>query len=197
MLVRRSLTCVLLVAAAACGATAGAPAPADQGAGADDCVPNSDLLVQPRAGEDRRFEDVEEYITGYRLEDFPEGQAPPNADPNWGGVWGDFADGMVVAVLDCSVVDVTEVALLAGPTGTLRIIEVPYTFVEVNDFRDSLQRQLAAAGVEHEVVIDSTLTGRHIEVRVRDVAALPDGFGRDLPGDVYSTVETDDLSEEN
>lgn len=144
--------------------------------------------MEQLTGEDRRFENIEAYLTGYRLEDFAAGQDEPNADPNWGGVWGDSAGGMVVAVLDCSVVDVDKVAQLAGPVGELRIIEVPHSFVEVDEFRDSLRMQLAAAAVSGDLVIDSTLTGREIEVRVLDADALPDGFGSNVPDTAYSIV---------
>ena len=100
---------------------------------------------------------------------------------------------MVVAVLDCSVIDVNEVARLAGPDGALRIIEVPHTFVEVNGFRDSLRAELEAADIPADLTIESTVSGRHIDVRVLDTAALPADFGRNAPEDVYSIVETDDL----
>lgn len=193
---RPSVIGALLAVLAACGSTTGAPGAAAQRASAPDCVPDENLVIEPLAGEDRRFENVEEYLTGYRLEDLPEGQEEPNADLNWGGIWGDFAGGMVVAVLDCSVVDVNEVASLAGPEGELRIIEVPYTFDEVNAFRDSFTAQLTAAAIEGDLPIELTLTGRHIEVRVRDASALPNDFGREIPEDIYSIVETDDLFSE-
>jgi len=194
MVIRRSaLFVVLFVIAAACGSTAGSPDSVSQAVSAPDCVPDAGLVVEPLTGEDQRLENIEDYLTGYRLEDFPEDQEPPNADPNWGGIWGDSVGGVVVAVLDCSVVDVNQVARLAGPEGVLRIIEVPYTFVEVTEFSDSFRAQLEAAGIDGGTRIDSTLTGRHLEVRVRDVDALPEDFGRDIPEDAYSIVETEDF----
>ena len=49
---------------------------------------------------------VEEYLTGYRLEGFPDGEAEDKTDPNWGRIWGDSVASMAVTVLDCSLVDV-------------------------------------------------------------------------------------------
>lgn len=193
---RRALIYALAAAAVACGTTAEDQNVAARSEPTDDCVPSADLLIEPLTDGAQRFENVEEYLTGYWLDDLPEGDSTPNTNSNWGGVWGDFAGGMVVAVLDCSVVDVDEIARLAGPTGQLRIIEVPYTFAQVTEFRDSLGTQLTTAEIGHDILIESTLAGRHIEVRVRDIDALPDDFGRAIPGDVYTVVATDDLFEE-
>jgi hypothetical protein len=142
---------------------------------------------------------VEEYLTGYRLEDFPDGEAEDNTDPNWARIWGDSVAGMVVTVLDCSLVDVDdvdEVALLAGPEGQLPIIQVPHTFAALNEFRRSLLAQLQAASTEGDDRIDSTLTGRDIEVRVLDQGEFPDDFVSQIPERAYSIVETDELSSE-
>ena len=41
---------------------------------------------------------------------------------------------MVVAVLDCSKVDIDEITQLAGGADLLTLIEVPYSFKEVDGF---------------------------------------------------------------
>jgi hypothetical protein len=152
------------------------------------CMPDPTIEIEPLTGEDRRFESIEAFLTGYRLEDFPEGEEPANADANWGGIWGDFKAGIVVAVLDCTLVDLNEVAQLAGPSGTLRIIEVPYTVAETEQFKNDLYQALLAADIPGSVPVDSTLIGREITVKVAYLVDVPDNFAPTVPRDAYEIV---------
>ena len=187
--------CIAMVSACASTSittTAGDAATDDSSAAqspSPDCVPDPGSRDEPLVGEDRRHENIEAFLTGYRLEDFAEGSAPPNDHPNWGGTWGDFKGGVVVAVLDCSIIDVNEVARLAGPDGALHIIEVPYTYVQVNEFRGQLRSSLLELGIVMDTPIDSTVTGRHIRVVVDDPSAVPADIAPDVPRDVFDVEQ--------
>jgi hypothetical protein len=155
----------------------------------NDCLPAVPASVQPHGDPDRRIEDIIEHLTGERQTGDEDPVEETIDDPNYGGVWGDFEGGVVVAVLDCSDVDADELAEIAGGSASLHLIEVPYTFTQVNAFRDALVSELNDLGVEGEVAIDSTLSGRMIEVRVHDLDSLPLSFGSGVPGELYEVVE--------
>lgn len=154
----------------------------------DDCTPSTPASVEPPGDPDRRIEDIIEYLTGERqTDDVP--VEDKIDDPNFGGVWGDFEGGIVVAVLDCSEVDANQLAEMAGGSGSLHLIEVPYTFKQIDNFRDDLMRELGDVGVEGAVLINSTVEGRTIEVVIEDLDSLPQSFGSDVPSEVYEVVE--------
>lgn len=89
-----SVLLVLSVGLAACGLSDGATV-------APDCVPTTPESAQSPGDPDRRIEDIIEVLTGERqTDDVP--VEDKITDPNFGGVWGDFQGGVVVAVLDCS-----------------------------------------------------------------------------------------------
>lgn len=155
-----------------------------------DCIP-TEVDGAPLSKPDRRFEDIVERLTGYRLTAENEGGDGIADHPNFGGIWGDFQGGIVVAVLDCSKVDANELAYLAGGAEYLYLIEVPYTERQWYDFRIALWRELYALGIEADVNNERTQTGRMLEVRVRDVGALPDSFGSGVPDDAYVVVEAE------
>ncbi len=139
----------------------------------------------------RRIEDMIEHLYGVN-EDGPEGQERIEDridDPNFGGVYGDSAGGIVVAVLDCSQVDVQAVVSIAGGPDEVRIVEVEHTFPEVDSFRDTLLQQLWHAGVQGSVVINSTVDGRFIDVIVEDTSQLPAGFGSNVPRNAFDVFE--------
>ena len=160
-----------------------------------DCVPG-EVEGAPFALPDRRIEDIIFYLTGERQTGDEDPVEDTIQDPNFGGVWGDFRSGIVVAVLDCSQVDADELARIAGGPGYLHLIEVPYTFREVDGFRDALIAELRTLDVPAEIFIDSTDTGRHITVQLPDPDVLPDDFGSGVPEDLFSVVEGDLAREE-
>ena len=132
------------------------------------------------AGSSTPFEDVEEYLTGFRITEENEGEPPP-ADPNFGGVWGDFAGGLVVGLVDCSIVDIDEVTRLGGGADDVRIIEVRVSYTEHYDAIGTLIDRLRELDVEGDAITDWTLDGPIVTLRVEDLAALPADFGADLP----------------
>lgn len=132
----------------------------------EDCVPTVPGVVDPPGDPNRIFEDIIFYLTGERQTTDLDPVEETIDDPNYGGVWGDFAGGVVVAVLDCSLVDANKLAEMAGGSDSLHLIEVPYTFQQVNAFRDALAQELRDLGMQGSVPIDSTLTGRFITVTV-------------------------------
>ena len=186
---RRTLILALGLTLAACGQT-------DPAAQSDYCVPTVPASVEPSGDPDRRIEDIIEYLTGERQTGDEDPVEETVDDPNFGGVWGDFEGGVVVAVLDCSEVDANKLAEMAGGSDSLYLIEVPYTFNQVNAYRDELLQELNEVGVEGDVLIDSTLEGRVIEVRVQNLESLPQSFGSNVPADVYEVVEGDIRGEE-
>ena len=195
---------IFAVAVAACGTTATATVDT----GAPEGVPPVGLPDQSDVGEreqvlcepgpsgnvgadttvdpDRRAEALVFHLTGIDetvalLEN--EGEEIIFDDPNYGGVYGDFNGGIVVAVVDCSLVDADRIAELAGGPDVVQLIEVPYSFEEVNGFRDALLHEDA------EVSIESTVTGRWIVVTVEAFDDLPDNYGSSVPEDVFTIVE--------
>ena len=185
-------TVLLLTAAVGLATLTGCESPTPQTQSVD-CVPTDDSGAQPLSSPDRRHEDIIEAMTGERqTDDVP--VEDKIDDPNFGGVWGDFQGGVVVAVLDCSKVDANELARIAGGAEYLHLIEVPHTYWQVTNFRDALAAELHALGVAGDIYINSTLTGRFIEVRVLDLDALPETFGADIPNDAFTIVEVTGLT---
>lgn len=188
----RSKRCVVALVVALALAACGQPASTAED---DDCVPSTPDSVEPSGDPDRRIEDIIEHLTGERqTDDVPVEEKID--DPNFGGVWGDFQGGIVVAVLDCSDVDANQLAEIAGGSGSLHLIEVPYTFGQVESFRDDLVQELRGAGVPGDVLVNSTVEGRMIEVVVEDLESLPASFGANVPDDVYEVVEGEISQEE-
>ena len=101
-----------------------------------------------------------------------------------------------VAGIDCSEVDMDELARIAGGSDHLTLVEVPYTYKQVSEHCDRLAGELRDDGIRADVPIGSGASRRSIEVRVRDRKELPADFGATVPDDIYPIVETDDLSEE-
>lgn len=181
---------ILLLVMGACGGSGEASDP--------DCVPTIDASVPVSGDPDRKIEDIIEAMTGWSEADIVEGMTLEDeiGDPNFAGVYGDFKGGIIVTVVDCSAIDVDEIAEIAGGAEAVKIVEVPHNWREVNGFRDTLVAELQSAGLEGDVLIESTSEGRKIEVRTPDVDALPDGFGSTVPSTAFIIVETDDLIRE-
>ena len=140
-----------------------------------------------------------EYVTGIdeialRQED--EGATIVFDHPNYGGVWGDRMGGWVVAVLDCAAVDADRIAQLAGGPAQVTLIEVPYKFEQINDFSRALSDELTATGAVGAVLIDSTLSGRHLTVAVEDPSALGDDFGGSIPSGAFRVDQQFGFGEE-
>lgn len=147
---------------------------------------------------DRRGEALVKHLTGFdELAMLPEDEGVDVVfeDANFGGVWGDFEGGWGVAVVDCGQVDADRLAALAGGADSLTLIRVAFTFEEINGFRDQLAAELRNLPREVDperssaVLIDSTLTGRHIRVLVPDPKLLDDTFGSTLPPGVFEIEE--------
>ncbi len=204
---RRTVASFATVAslAAACGSDAGDPAgvatvptppsPSTADALGSTTSPGSSTVCAVPAGvaadesvSGRRGEALVELLTGIdevavRAED--EGAEIEFDDPNYGGVWGDRAGGWVVAVVDCSVVDLGRVAALAGGSQSVRVIEVARSFAEVDDISDRLVDEIRRRGLRAEVRIDSTPDGRLIRVVVEDASLLDAGIGESVPADAF------------
>ncbi len=184
------LSVVLAASVAACGVLGQT--------GDSECVPTIDASVPPAGDPNRKIEDIIEAMTGWSEEDIVEGMTLEAEidDPNFGGVYGDFKGGIIVTVLDCSAINVDEIAAIAGGAAAVKIVEVPYNWRQVTGFRDTLVAELSSADVAGDVLIESTVEGRKIEVRTPDLGALPDGFGSTVPSNAFTIIGTDDLMRE-
>lgn len=154
------------------------------------CVP-TEFDGAPLAEPDRRFEGIRERLTGFRPTEENEESGDITGHPNFGGIWGDRQGGIVVAVLDCSKVDANEIAYMAGGAEYLYLIEVPYTDRQWLDLKTELWQELEALGVDYDMNVVHSQTGRVMQVRVRDAGALLDSFAPGVPDDVYVVVEAE------
>lgn len=184
------------VLALAIAAVAILAACADSGDAVDSaCVPTIDASVEPPGDPNLKIEDIIYVMSGQRqTNDVPVEEKV--TDPNYAGVYGDREGGIIVTVLDCSAFDIDEIAEIAGGADAVRIVEVPHNWRQVNGFADTLIAELSSAGLVGDVLIESTVEGRRIEVRTPDVDALPNGFGSTVPSTIYTIVETDAISRE-
>ena len=154
--------------------------------------PSPDAGVDDTIDPDRRAEALVLHLTGVdelAVTEENEGEELRYDDPNYGGVWGDFAGGWVVAVLDCSQVDPDRIAQLAGGPDAVRLIKVAYAFEELNDFQDVLSEQMSATGIPFGLGVDSTLDGRELILTVEDEGQLPGNVGEGIPADAYRVEE--------
>jgi hypothetical protein len=156
------------------------------------CEPTTPGSVGLSGDPNTVIEDIIEYLTGERAAADEDVAVEEKVDdPNFGGVWGDFHGGVVVAVLDCSKVDANRLAEMAGGSDSLHLIEVRYTYRQTEEFRDALEHDLEDLDIPGDVSIESTLTGREITVHVLDVSAVPSALGEGIPDDAYEVTETD------
>lgn len=195
---RTATLAMLVTVLAACGADTGEPAAVEPIASPSSvraCVVPSGVSADG-AVEGQRGEALVELLTGIdetAILEEDEGVDIVFDDPNFGGVWGDRRGGWVVAVIDCSPVDVERVAALAGGSDRVRVIEVAFSFEEINEFRDQLWAEIRRVGVAADVGIDSTLDGRLIRIVVEDPSQLPDSFGDGVPPSAF-VIERGEIS---
>ncbi|MCP4964090.1 MAG: hypothetical protein GY926_02525 [bacterium] len=199
-----ALMLAILLLASGCGSDGGTAGygdfdssrtSADEVIANPDCTPG-DVEGAPILQPDRRIEDIVFHLTGERQTGDLDPVEKTIDDPNFGGVWGDSAGGVVVAVLDCSAVDGDEIARIAGGPDKLHLIEVSHTFRQVNEYRDDLRRKLDSLDIRADLLIDSTLTGRHIIVQLPDAGVLHSGFGSGVPEHLFSIAEGELFVEE-
>lgn len=160
-----------------------------------DCMPG-DVEGNPIVQPDRRIEDIIFHLTGERQTGDLDPVEETIDDPSFGGVWGDRDGGIVVAVVDCSAVDADEIARIAGGPDNLYLIEVSHTFRQVDEFRDELRRELDSLDIRADLLIDSTLTGRHITVQLPDPSVLPSDFGSGVPAPLFTIAAGDMFAEQ-
>ncbi len=119
-----------------------------------------------------------------------EGQEPEYG-PNFAGVWQDQMDGgaIVVALVDPSLADQHKLGRIAGGKEHVRVIDVNYSWNQVQEFRDALLMAITERGVPAGVRISTTGEGRKLEVFSPDPASVtPDIVGL-VPDDLVSVVE--------
>jgi len=154
--------------------------------------PSADAGVDGTIDPDRRGEALVLHLTGIdemAVTEENEGEDLVYSDPNYGGVWGDFAGGWVVAVVDCSQVDPDRIAQIAGGPDAVRLIKVAHAYEEVNEFRDILSQQLGDTDLPYGLGIDSTLNGREIVLTVEDPDQVPANLGDGVPDGAYKVEE--------
>ena len=187
----------LAVLISACGSSTQLVSTEASGPSGEPCVPApsaSVVAIDVPGGSDRRGEALVLYLSGVdelAVTAETEGDELDYGSPLYGGVWGDRAGGWVAAVTDCEAFDADEVAALAGGPDSVRLIHVGHSFEEVNRIRDALVEEVRAAGIEAEVGIDSTLTGRKLVMMIGRDQELPDGFGNSVPPELLTIVRAD------
>lgn len=87
-------------------------------------------------------------------------------------------------------VDGNELARIAGGPNYLHLIEFPYTFNQVNAFRDALVQELNELGLGGRRDRLDTVRASH-RVRARNLDSLPQSFGSAVPDEVFRVVEGD------
>lgn len=94
-----------------------------------------------------------------------EGEAPAY-DSNYAGIWQDQMDGgaIVVALVDPTLANKYQLQKAVGGEKNIRIIDVNYSWNEVQSYRDALLETFKAYGVPAAARINSTGKGRIIEV---------------------------------
>lgn len=129
-------------------------------------------------------------VTGVDEAMVPEGVLP-DYGPNFGGIWMDQLDGgrIVLAVVDASTIPLDEIEAIVGDGDLLWVVEQPFTYNEVEEFRGQLESELDTLGVERDIAAVHGEGGRLLEVRVVDPAALPESFGSGLPEGAFTVVE--------
>ena len=129
--------------------------------------------------------ELTKHLTGFDEGEFRrtnEGEDFVYDSPNFGGVWGNgFERGLIVAVVECDLVDIDRVIEIAGDPQSVSIIEVEHSFDELELIESELIAELNERGVEGQIGIDSTSTGRQIVLTVTDFAQVPDDFGDGYP----------------
>ena len=132
---------------------------------------------------------VVQEVSGVWEPDITEG-AMPDYGANFGGIWGDQLDGgrMVLAVVDASLLAIPRIHALVGGVRNLKIVEQPYTYNEVEQYRAALHRELTTLGIAHDIATSHSDTGRLLEIWIEDPAQLPSGFAAAVPTDVFSVV---------
>lgn len=119
-----------------------------------------------------------------------EGQEP-RYGPNFGGVWQDQMDGgaIVLALVDPSRADQARLAQIAGGKEHLRVIDVEYSWNQVQGFRDRLLAALDKRGVPAGVRVNSTGQGRKLEVFSPEPKTVTSDLLGLVPGNLVSVVE--------
>ncbi len=137
-----------------------------------------------------RIELVVEAVTGIGPSNMVEGELP-DYGPNYGGIWQDQLDGgrIVLAVVDVSLVDVEALQQIVGGADYLKIVEQPFTYNEIEEYRQMLDSELEKLGVARYVAAVHSDRGRLLEVRVSDPDSLPASFGSTVPPGAFTVVQ--------
>lgn len=145
-----------------------------------------------------RMEEIVVLVTGVDESTLPEGDLP-DYGPNFGGISMDQLDGgrIVLAVVDASIVPVNEAAAILGGADQLRVIEQPFTYNQVEEFRRQLEAELEALGMARDIAAVWSERGRLLEVRVADPASFPESVGAGLPEGAFTVVEGPTVEEAN
>lgn len=136
------------------------------------------------------MERLVEAITGVKEGVGPEGEIPEYG-PDFGGIWQDQLDGgiIVLAVVESADLNVAELNRIAGGADNLKVVKQPYSYNDVENYRNQLVQELDELGIAHDVAATHNDKGRLLEFRVEDPASIPTAFGSNVPADAFSVVE--------
>ncbi|MGF1617166.1 MAG: hypothetical protein ACFCU2_05085 [Acidimicrobiia bacterium] len=135
-------------------------------------------------------------VTGIRVEDSPEGILP-DYGPIFGGIWQDQLDGgrIVLAVVDATSLDIKSLEDLVDGSANLKIVEQPFTYNEIENYRLQLDSELQALGIARDIAAVRSDRGRLLEVRVADPVSLPESFGVSVPRSAFDVVIGEPIQE--
>lgn len=115
----------------------------------------------------------------------------PDYGPNFAGVWQDHKDAgvIVVALVDPNLIDQQHMAQLVGGDENLRVVDVDYSWTQVEAFRDVLRDALRDGGVQAEVLINSTSRGRELEVVAPNPELITPSILSVVPAELVSVTQ--------
>lgn len=115
----------------------------------------------------------------------------PRYGLNYGGIWQDQLDEgrIVLAVVDPHLIGERQLQELVGGEANLKIIEQPFSFDELEEYRDRLEEELSELGLPPHVAAVWGPEGRRLEVTVADPAGAAGKIGKGIPAGVFSIVE--------
>ncbi len=120
----------------------------------------------------------------------------PDYSSNFGGVWQDQMDrgAIVVALVDPSVVDDSKLAELLGGSENLRLVDVEFSWHEIEAFRDALVAAPRTAEVQADIRILMTSGGRQLDVVLPDPQLLTPSVLGAVPPDLVSLTQGEHVS---
>lgn len=126
-----------------------------------------------------------------------EESADPTYRSDFGGIWQDQMNGgaIVVASTNPSRLNRSLLKRIAGGSKNLRVIKVKHSWRKIDSFRDALRGALENAGITANVHINSTGTGRKLEIVTEHPELIDDRILSEVPTELV-TVSFGEIGEQ-